>query len=715
MKNHIAWIVLFATCALLLNTPAKGQAPPAASSTPVSAPAAADPALQADIATVTSRYRAYFLGPDYPDAGDILSQQKPDGSWPDVNYANKDVAAWNPNTHIERVKKMAGAYAKESSPFYHSAKMLAGVENGLRFWYAAKPKSKNWWFNDIGQQLQLERILVLLQHDLPPDLMQTGLTYFKDVSKPTKATGQNLVWFAGEYLTHGLLTGNETEISTALRVIEDTIVITSEEGIQVDYSFHQHGPQLYNGGYGYGFLTDSSMYAAYTAGTRFAFPQDKIDLLSSYCLDGCRWMMRGSMFDYGANGRGLTRPPGAKAKRQERAVSEVGAYCHQLADLNPSRKAEFDALFASMTGTGPVWPILGNKQFWNSDFMVNQSKPLYASVKMNSSRTVGIETINGENLKGYWLPFGLTYLAPTGREYVGIFPVWDWAHLPGVTSPAVVYKLKNNFKQPNAFVGGVSDGTHGACAMKLDIESPGESLHAHKSWFFFGDDFLALGAGISSALDAPVDTTLNQTLLDGPVVVDGKTVAEGSHELTGVSWVLHHGIGYLFPAKTDVDVNNQTQTGSWQSISSSTSPDPVSEKVFSLWVHHGVKPTAGTYAYEVIGGADSTKLAAYAAKNPVQILANTTDLQAARDDALGVSQAIFYAPGQVTLKPGLTLAVDQPCMVQITEGAGTAKVVLSSPTSGNTIHLTLGKQQISFDLPTGNMAGSSQSKDVPLS
>jgi len=695
---------LAALIALLLTPVVEAQ--PAAASSALTAPAKVEPAVSKDIETVLGRLRAYYMQPDYPEAESVMKSQKEDGSWADVDYDNKDVAAWAPAKHIDRVKQMAAAYAKNGNPYFHSAKMLEGVEKGLTFWYARKPRSNNWWHNDIGQQLQLERILVLVEHDLPPDLLQTGMTYFKDLSKPSTATGENLVWFAGEYLTHGLLAKNEAEISGAVKVIEDTIVITDKEGIQIDYSFHQHGAQLYNGGYGYGLLQDSSMYAFFVAGTRFAFLQDKIDLLSTYCLAGCRWMMRGPMFDYGANGRGLVR----KASLPALGASFPGKYCDQLAVLNPSHKAEYDAIKAAMLGTGEPWTVLGNKQFWRSDFMVEQTKDLYFSVKMNSSRTVGIETINGENLKGYLLPFGLTYIAPTGKEYFNIFPVWDWAHLPGVTAPTVVPPIKNNFHQPNDFVGGVSDGKNGACAMKLDLDL----VHAHKAWFFVGDSVVALGVGISSTSDQPVDTTLNQTLLNGPVVVDGKTVEAGEHELNGVSWVLHNGIGYLFPTKSDVVMHNTTQTGSWQSISSSVAPGDVSEKVFSLWVNHGVKPTTGSYAYVVVPGADTKKLAAFAEKVPVEILANTTDVQEVRNDALGVWQAIFYSPGKVTLRPGLTLQVDQPCMVQVTEGKGGSKVALASPMSGGAVHVSVGSQQVSFDLPTGPMAGSSQTKEISL-
>lgn len=659
-----------------------------------------------EIEKVKERYRDYFLQPDYPEAQEVLKSQKPDGSWADINYDDHIVSAWQPGKHIDRVKQLAGAYAKKGNPSYHDKAMLAGVEKGLQFWYARKPKSDNWWHNFIGQQLQFERILILLEHDLPPDLMQTGLAYFMDLSKPNSATGENLVWYAGEYLTHGLITNNEAEINGAVKVIQDTILITDKEGIQEDYSFHQHGAQLYSGGYGYGFLQDSAMYASYVEGTRFGFAQDKIDLLSAYALDGCRWMMRGPMFDYGANGRGLVRPPGAKPKTTANAkAARRDEFCEQLGKLVPSHKADYAALQASMRGEGSPCTVEGNRQFYRSDFMVQQTKDLYMSVKMNSSRTNGIEVINGENLKGYWLPFGCTYIAPTGKEYAGVFPVWDWGHIPGVTSPAVALEPVNGFKQPNAFVGGVSDGKTGACAMVLDLDSPGKNIHARKSWFFLGNVVVALGSGISSTEDTPVDTTLNQTLLKGEVKVDGKTIKEGTRDLKGVTVVQHDKINYIFPSKADIHLGNTTQTGTYQSISSSTSPDPVSEKVFSLWLNHGVKPVDGNYEYMVVAGAMPKELG-------VHVLVHTKDLEAVRDDKRRITQAIFYAPGEVAIRPDLKLKVDQPCMVQVTEGKIKPTIVLASPTSGGQVHLTLGDETTTFDLPVDPSAGKSQTKEM---
>src|SRR5690348_17434716 len=43
--------------------------------------------------------------------------------------------------------------------------------------------------------------------------------------------------------------------------------ITDSDGIQADYSFHQHGAQLYSGGYGLGFANDVGRFIALAWGT----------------------------------------------------------------------------------------------------------------------------------------------------------------------------------------------------------------------------------------------------------------------------------------------------------------------------------------------------------------------------------------------------------------------------------------------------------------
>lgn len=57
-----------------------------------------------------------------------------------------------------------------------------------------------------------------------------------------------------------------------------------------------------------------------------------------------------------------------------------------------------------------------------------------ASVKMASDRVVGVEMMNGDNMKGFYMADGATYIYQDGDEYLDIFPLWDWRKLPGVTA-----------------------------------------------------------------------------------------------------------------------------------------------------------------------------------------------------------------------------------------------------------------------------------------
>jgi hypothetical protein len=52
----------------------------------------------------------------------------------------------------------------------------------------------------------------------------------------------------------------------------------TEEGIQQDDSFHQHGVQLYNRGYGLNYADDVGRFFAFAWGTHFLIPADRMAL-----------------------------------------------------------------------------------------------------------------------------------------------------------------------------------------------------------------------------------------------------------------------------------------------------------------------------------------------------------------------------------------------------------------------------------------------------
>ena len=108
------------------------------------------------------------------------------------------------------------------------------------------------------------------------------------------------------------------------------------------------------------------------------------------------------------------------------------------------------------------------------------------------------------------------------------------------------------------FAGAVTDGTYGAAA--FDFKSPHDPLCARKSWFFFDELYVCLGAGISCKRNLPVATTLNQCLLrsDVTISIGNRTsmIENGEGKYEGVDWVFQDGIGYVFPAPTTVFIKN---------------------------------------------------------------------------------------------------------------------------------------------------------------
>jgi chondroitin AC lyase len=729
--RYMNFIIAFITACILAAVGTSGAASPGGhpQANPVT-PRSAEPVAD-ELGLILRRLKAQVLTPNYPNyshdvrepnythAEEWLSSVAEDGHWPDIEYVGGS-PGWN-NAHLGRLAQMASAYASLASPDYHSAKMLEGIEHGLQCWYTKRhPVLTLWWENTIGHPLLLTRTLVPLEDVLPADLLRQGLTYYTCPMEvdPRYATGENLVWFAEQQLIRGILTRSPEDIAAGSEAIQREIRINIGEGIQRDFSFHQHGPQLYNGGYGHDFMVDTCKYATLLQGTRYAFTHEKLSLLADHLLEGHGHMLRGKLLDYSAYGRTLVR------KEASEGAVEFEAACDELAGLLPERAAALGALKKHIAGSGAPASFVGNRYFWNSDFMTHQRDAYYMSVKMISNRTVGTETINGENVKGCWLPFGTTWIVRRGDEYKDIFPVLDWGRLPGVTSPHATDEFTKDVRQQEPFVGGVTDGTYGAAAMVFD-ESETQPLvplfkaltHGQKAWFFFDREIVALGAGITSTRDEPIGTTLNQTLLHGPVMIDGHEVQPGESKVQQTSWVLHDEVGYTFLGPADASVKVGPQTGDWKFISTSNPPTPVTEQVFALWIDHGVHPQDAQYSYAVLPGTNVPQLAEWVARPPVRVITNTTAQQAVINDHLGVAEIVFYRPGSVPLAAGWAVKVDHPCLALLVEHGNSTRIAVSSPGGEvSLVHLTLTtrqkEQHVTFELPGGDLAGKSQTMAV---
>lgn len=693
---------------------------------------------RADIDVISDRYVSSVL-PTSPEQAARLralgaqyaGSLRPDGEWPDIPYQNSDRANWRAAEHLQRTLVMAKSSRllhKEGKP---DSVLDEKVIRALRAWTDRDYRNPNWWWNQIGVPELTGEIATLMQ----PELERTEIAKVAEIMRRSawhKWTGANLIWGVENEIVRGCLEGNPDAVKEGYdRMYEEIKVVSpKEEGIQQDDSFHQHGAQLYSGGYGLAYADDVGRFIAFSWGTRFQIPPERMAIFSAYILNGIQWMVRGDIIDYSVVDREITRAGKTIAPHDwtEGPISPAGpAYSLEnvvdlLAAEPTPRQREFQSFAAALHGSEDASGLAGNKQFWCSDFMAHRRKGYYASIKMLSTRMQNAELTNGEGRKSEHLSDGANFLYLTGDEYKDIFSVWDWTKVPGTT--AIQGTLDTGEKNAigtrggSSFAGGVSDGRYGMAAMDLQRGH----LTAEKAWFFFDDEYVCLGAGISLAgSNDAVATDVNQTLLSGPVSSDLSTgaISAGSHSYTlrASDWFYHDHVGYIFGPGTHVSLSVGAQTGRWSDIGSGSSV-PVTRNVFNLWIDHGISPHGGSYQYVVLPGSSPQETARRSRSPRIRILANNADIQAVWNKHLKSGMFAFHQAGSLATPAG-TITVDHPCLLMLRRISHRWQISASNPENeALTLRVKVANRQMTMALPGGNFAGSSVTmplKEMPLS
>lgn len=680
-----------------------------------------------DLEQLRARWTQWTVAPENPatvfaEAARLAATQQADGCWAEIDYNDQQRSAWKTAQHLDRLATLAtasyllregrGADATIRRP------IDAAGQRALRCWLRRDPKNPNWWWNQIGAPRLLARAALLLDATLaaedrkPVDAILRRATW-------ENWTGENLAWGVEIEMERGLFDLDMDAVRASFDRLYQEIRIAplrdSEgqpgEGIESDASFHQHGAQLYSGGYGFDFAEDAGRMIALGWGTAFAIPPEKMAIFSAFLLDGEQWMLHEGIFDYAARGREITR---AEHAGKARTPAEFVRVVEALAALDTPRQSELRRFAATLRSPDSAAEITGNRFFWNSDLMEHKRAGYALSIRMLSTRTRNEETVNGEGLRSVHLADGATLLYKNGGEYRFVFPAWNWNLIPGTTalqwsSPAGV-PLTGEGQSigqygSNAFAGGVSDGVVGAAAMELE-RGP---LTAKKAWFVFDHVFVALGAEITLARnpaipEARVATSIEQCNRQG--AVEEKTLADGGRI------VAHNGVGYLLEAGAKSILTTGMQAGLWSEIG--TGPDErVERPVFNLSLDHGRHPAGAHYQYEVFPEGGLPAAEQESAHPTVHVLANRGDLQAVEAPGGHLLMAVFYRAGRLSTAWG-ELAVHAPCMILFHETGKELRVTAANPRA-TALHLavTLDGRTTIFALAGGASGGKSITQTMP--
>ncbi len=608
---------------------------------------------QAQADSILERYRRLlYHGPrmDERAVAKLVSMYDPVKQWPDVDYADQQRAGWQLLNHLGRIGMIALEWSDPRSGHYHDSTWWSVINHALDHWLEKRYHNSNWWQNEIGVPQCMRTILVLVGDKLTPARREGALQVLRQLRVQGPGNGANLVWSADLGLHYGALTGDYTLIQQCASLLAKEIHITTGDGVQPDYSFHQHLARLQMYQYGAAFLQQNVRLAWQLKGTRWAYPEDKIQLLADFILRGWQWMCR----------EGNTVPGTI-----DRSVSRIDAlHSADIRGTLPYFYGLYPALAEKMQ------PPRGFRYYPYSDFAAYHDPGFSFFVKTLSDRTLPAESINSENLKGHLMNSGDAYLIRDGKEYFNLMPVWDWEKLPGITSFNGADRVVRH-----PFTGGVMDSVSGLSVMDYELkDTAGRWLRAKKYWACHDGVVVCLVAGLrTSDVSTKAFTVLDQCRWRGDIAADKR-------------WIWHSGLAYIFLQPDAVKIDTGEVTGNWRGINLSLPDSTVTERVFLPVINHpaGQGPFSTGY---VLTACDRAEEAKVLAKKPSwKILRNDSSCQAVqfRD---GVVMCAFWQGAAVGLGGRRSLAVDTPCLIMLSGG----KLYISNPA-----HVT-GEVSVSID------------------
>jgi chondroitin AC lyase len=240
-----------------------------------------------DRTVIKERMLAALMEAPDADRVDAYRQSlQPDGHWEEVNYEGTATTSWEPAQHLRRLITLTQGWFSPDSPLHQDPELDKQINTALDYWLHKDPR-RRWWWDAIGAPGMLSQIMLMRDGQLSDFQMSKG---GQNVERAVLgATGQNLVWQAEITARRAVLQRDGDLLRRAFELIASEIRISDGEGIQPDFSFHQHKQVIYNHGSGSGFARDNVRLANLIAGTAFAYSPEKIALLSHYILDGSQW------------------------------------------------------------------------------------------------------------------------------------------------------------------------------------------------------------------------------------------------------------------------------------------------------------------------------------------------------------------------------------------------------------------------------------------
>lgn len=705
-----------------------------------------------DYDTLRLKWRDIMVGTGYniadPDVASRLTSINGSASsnWAGMNKAVGRLFLWSDldsttdsadiSSSYSRLRTMALAYATPGCALQGNATMLADLTSALDWMYANRYGSTtaqygNWWDWEIGTPLQLTDIAVLIYDQLTSTQRSNYMAAVNFQTPTPDMTQANLMWKARVVGVRGCVMKSPTKLVLARDAFSAVFpYVTVGDGFYQDGSFIQHNVHPYTAGYGASELSTMAPMISWLSGSTWAVTDPALANIYQWVYQSYEPIIyQGGAMDF-VRGREISRSssspqatghgimdsilrlaqsaPPADAVRMKSMVKSWAqkdttrnfVSGRSLPMLAPARDLMADASII------PRGELLGHFTFSSMDRVVHLGQGYGFGLSMCSSRIARFESINGENLRGWFTGDGMTTLYnsdlnqysdnywPTVDQYRLAGITCDPTHnkLPATSSPLGLRAQGQSSLPTYNWVGGATLGGFGAAGMQLDGWSV--TLTGKKSWFMFDDEIVCLGAGITSTDGRPIETIVENRKLNSsgnnPFTVnsESKSTALGwTESLTNVAWAHLSGnlpgsdMGYYFPQPSSLKALREARTGSWSDVTQGGSSTPITRNYMRLGFEHGSNPNNAAYQYVILPGRSARRSGQYAEAPQVAVIANDSNVQSAIENTLGITAANFWNDG--TRTAGI-ITVDKKASVLVQNDGTFIDVSVSDPTQSNT-------------------------------
>ena len=521
-----------------------------------------------------------------------FNEKNADGYYSDINLSKDRKSIFksfeNMKSGVDVLKQYDGlvkivkAYSTPGTKYYKKEEIKTQVIDALDWLYDNAyhenlPELGNWWQWEIGIPKKLNEILAIMYDEVPKDKKIKYLKasqYFQPYAKwsafspsasyssaPHKriSTGGNRIDTSLICFIRGVLMEDRTQILDGLNsVAEVGKIVTEKDGFYKDGSFVQHDNVAYNGTYATVLFDGLGMILELIDGTEFKIESPEINNIYDSILKGYSYLMINGGVNDSVSGRSISRDNSSEIERGRDLVSSITLlsskapkeYRNDLYSMikkivldnnfysviKKESKPKIKNILENIMADENIKPLKveGTKIFGAMDRAVyTNSKEGKVVLSMHSNRIANYETMNEENLKGWYTGDGMTYIyGKDSSSFVEFWPTADMYHLSGVTNS--INKMENKAGErrekptvsPKKFVGGVETGD--VAFVGMDFISWNNKTTAKKSWLMIDGAVLALGSNITST-DGEIHTTIdNRILKKGKIYIDGKELNKNS-------------------------------------------------------------------------------------------------------------------------------------------------------------------------------------------